>query len=95
MKNKNHKWTEKDDIIMFYLYKFGTKNIKLSIEEIGEILNIKPSSIKMRIGNFKAIDTQGKEGLKHYAKLSKKIYEKYKNYLESDLRNIVISLLKR
>ena len=89
-----HKWTERDDIIVYYLYKFGTKNLTFSIEELGKKLGIKPESIKMRIENFRAIDTKNQKGLKNYAKLSKIIYEEYKNSSEDALRNIVISLLK-
>ncbi len=45
----------------------------------------------MRIANFKALDKRG--GLCHYAKLSEKIYNEYKDYPESELRNIVINIL--
>jgi len=64
---KKHKWTEEDDIVAFYLYKFGTRNISYVIEEISGILGMSTDSLKMRIKNFRALDTGS--GLSHYAKL--------------------------
>jgi len=69
---KYHKWTEKDDIVAFYLYKFGDKDIPFSIGDVGTNLGMGVNSLKMRIANFKAID--GKGGLEHFAGQSLKIY---------------------
>lgn len=88
---KKHRWSKEDDIVAFYLYKFGTKNISISINDIANKLGISTASIKMRIANYKALD-KGK-GLDHYAILSKKVYEDYNSYSETDLRRIIESIL--
>ena len=88
---KKHKWSKEDDIVAFYLYKFGTRNISISIDDIANTLGMSTASMKMRIANYKALD-KGR-GLNHYSKLSKKVYEEYKNYSEPDLRKIIESIL--
>ena len=37
------------------------------------------SSIKMRIGNFEALDSKGKEGLSHCSKQSRQVFEEFKD----------------
>ena len=88
---KTHKWKEQDDIVTLYLYKFGINNIPYTIVDISNILGMSTTSLRMRIANFKALDRRG--GLYHYAQLSEKIYNEYKEYPESELRNIVINIL--
>lgn len=89
----NHRWSKEDDIVAFYLYKFGKGNLSYSIEGISNQLGMSPASMKMRIKNFEFLDKY--KGLKHYAKLSEKVYEEYKNYSESDLFNLVESFLSK
>jgi hypothetical protein len=79
-----HYWSEFDDIIALYLYKFGTDKIPYEVEKLALIKDIPLGSLKMRILNFQAIDT-GK-GLSNYANQSRRIYEKYNNYSEPELR---------
>lgn len=70
-----HKWSREDDIVAFYLYRFGPESLIMSIEEISKRLGMSEASLKMRIGNFQAIDGAG--GLQNYAKLSERIYKEY------------------
>ena len=90
---KHHKWTEEDDIVTLYLYKFGDGNLPFSLEEIGEKLGMGVNSLRMRIANFKAID--GKRGLKHFAKQSLKIYNMYKETSDDELRFLVLKIMER
>lgn len=90
-----HKWSKEDDIVALYLYKFGEKNLTHSIEDICKKLGIILASMNMRIENFRYIDTNGDMGLENYAKLSRKVYEEYKNYLQSDLALLVKSILSK
>jgi hypothetical protein len=69
-----HRWSKEDDIVAFYLYRFGHESLMMTIEEISKRLGMSEASLKMRMGNFKAIDGEG--GLSNYAKLSEKIYNK-------------------
>jgi hypothetical protein len=89
----NHRWSKEDDIVAFYLYKFSKGNLSHSIEGISNKLGMSAASMKMRIRNFESLDKY--KGLKHYAKLSEKVYEEYNNHSESDLRNLVESILSK
>ncbi len=73
--SKKHSWTETDDITALYLYRFGTSFLPYSLGEISKSKVIKPGSMRMRIQNFKAIDT-GK-GLAHFPRQSEQIYDRY------------------
>jgi hypothetical protein len=77
-----HAWSEADDIVAFYLYRYETGSLKMSINTISKKLGMSETSLKMRIGNFKAIDGTG--GLDNYARLSKDVYDKYKFVSEKD-----------
>ena len=88
-----HKWTREDDIVTYYLYRFGPRSLNISIEDISKILGMSESSLKMRIGNFQAVDGAG--GLQNYAKLSEIIYKEYKKINQSDHLNTVKKILKK
>jgi len=72
-----HKWKKDDDIVASYLYRFGTDDLNISLEEIAEQLGMTAGSLKIRIQNFQALNGDG--GLKNYAQLSKKIYSEYRS----------------
>ena len=88
---KKPSWTKEDDIVAFYLYRFGDKELLYSVEEISGILGMSATSLKMRVANFKALNTG--RGLDHYAKLSRQVYNEYKRYSEGNLRKIVIGII--
>ena len=52
---KRHHWTEQDDIVALYFYKFGDLRRTSSLETIGERRGMGAGSLRMRVGNFKAI----------------------------------------
>ena len=72
-KMKKHKWTEKDDKIAFYTYRFCNPE---ETRHIAENLPMSYASFKMRIANFRHL--RDGRGLNHYSKQSKKIFDKYK-----------------
>ena len=74
MKVENHKWKLKDDIVAFYLYKYGSKT---EIELVAKKLRIKTTSIKMRINNFAFLDTN--KGLSNFSKQSESVYNSWKD----------------
>jgi hypothetical protein len=88
-----HKWVKEDDIVAFYLYRFGLESLILTIREISELRGMSEKSLKMRIRNFKAIDGAG--GLPHYTKQSKTIFNEYKNVSEETHRNVVNKILEK
>ena len=101
---KTYKFTEQDDIVAFYLYKWPDRPIGFSVDEIGEMLGMGAGSMKMRIGNFVAVDAadgqwpppaRGKKlpGLPHYARQSAEVYRKYKDSPEAEIRQLVVDYL--
>ena len=86
-----HKWTEEDDIVALYLFRFGDDSLSLPLDDIGAMLGMGAGSLLMRIGNFRAIDGGG--GLSNYARQSKEIFEKHKATPKGDLRITVEKII--
>jgi hypothetical protein len=80
----HHHWTREDDLVVLYVYRFGTKKLGCEIEEVAESKGISLISFKMRISNFAAID--GKRGLNHFAAISKEVYDQHNQTTEEILR---------
>ncbi len=74
---KRHQWTDKDEVIAFFLYRYGDDDLMFKRCGIAKKLGMSKESLVAKEGNFKFLDT-GK-GLSNASCLSKKIYEKYKN----------------
>jgi hypothetical protein len=89
----HHIWSNEDDIVAFYLYRFGPESLMMTVGEISEILGMSEKSLKTRIKNFEAID--GADGLPHYTKQSKTIFNEYKNVSQETHRNVVIKILEK
>ena len=92
-RKKNHKWTEEDDIVTLYLYKYGDGEIPFTLEDIGRNLGMSTGSLRMRIANFKAID--GKGGLKHFGRQSLEIYRKHYETPKDKLKSLVVEILQK
>ena len=81
MKEERHKWKSSDDIVAFYLYKYGSKT---EIELVAKKLGIKSTSMKMRISNFAFLNT--KKGLSKFSKQTKTVYLSWKNSNIAELK---------
>ena len=75
-----HRWTEREDKIAFYAYKFLSE---VETNKIADALPMSNASFLMRIQNFRFLDS-GK-GLGHYSKQSKRIYERYRTSSKEEL----------
>lgn len=47
-----HHWTEQDDIVALYFYKFGDLGRSSSIDAVGDNRGMGRGSLRMRIANF-------------------------------------------
>ena len=77
-----HNWTYEDDIVAYYLCRYGLESLLFDLNNISKKLGMPAASMKMRAKNFKALETLdngSNGGLTNYAKLSKKVFEQYKN----------------
>jgi len=91
-RGKHHRWTEEDDVVTLYLYRYGDGEIPFTLEDISRILGMGIDSLRMRIANFKAID--GKGGLKHFGRQSLKIYRNHHDTPKDKLKSLVLEILK-
>ena len=88
-KRVNLKWKKDHDLKAFYVYKKikegGNKEKlckELSKDEVFKDY-ISLDSIKMKIENYRWLDTGGQKGLSNYSKQSQEIFEEYKNCLKN------------
>jgi hypothetical protein len=77
-----HKWSRSDDILTFYLFRFGEKEPVTQVGVARHLGFTDVGSLKMRIKNFAAID--GQKGLANYARLSEKVYQEYQSVDEAE-----------
>lgn len=82
-------WSIEEDIVAFYLYRFGDDDYK----QVSELLGRDSGSLRMRIGNFKAIE--GQSGLSNYAKQSLNVYTKYKNIPQNEFQELFIKIISK
>ncbi|MCD4674744.1 MAG: hypothetical protein K8S18_01960 [Desulfobacula sp.] len=87
----NHKWTGEDDVIAYFLYKFGEKDLIFDIDGIAIKLGMSKDSLTARKGNFKYLET-GK-GLSHVAGLSERIYNEFHNVTKKEYLAVVKKIL--
>jgi hypothetical protein len=81
-----HRWTEQDDIVALYFYKFGDQQRTSSLNIVGERRGMGAGSLRMRVGNFRAIAGGGR--LDHAALQSRAVYQQYANLSEPALRKL-------
>lgn len=83
----NHKWTTEDDLMIFFIHKFGLENSPINRkEDIATKIGVTLGSINYRLGNFKALDGIGKAT--HFAKLSFEVHKKYAHLSEQELKKL-------
>ena len=85
----NHTWIESDDLMIFFLHKFGIENSPLSKQEIAEKIGVSLGSVSYRLGNFKAIDGEGKAT--NFAKLSEQVHKNYASLSMQELKNVAFN----
>ncbi len=86
-----HNWTEEDDIVALYLYRFKEIGFPFTLDVVADKLGMTAASLNMRVGNFKAIAGEG--GLSHPAKQSREIYQKFGKVPKAELRSLVLEIL--
>lgn len=91
-RNIRHTWSEDDDVVAFYIWRFGTINLPLMEAGIARLLGMPEASLTMRQKNFASIQNGG--GLDHVAAQSVRIYERYKAMSEAELRPIVLRIIE-
>lgn len=81
---KQHSWSDDDDLIAYYLYRFGDRELNVTKKELGDILGMGYGSLSIKIGNFKAIDGQG--GLYGYSLQAVRIYKLYNRLSDEEVK---------
>lgn len=97
-KRINLKWEDIHELKVYFLYrkiKEGLENKEnLSIKEDQEFerAEISLNSIKMKIENYRYLDTEGKQGLKNCSKKTKKIFNSWKSHSIEDLKKKIMNM---
>jgi hypothetical protein len=81
-----HRWTEQDDIVALYLYKYGDRPGSPRIERVARARGMSAASLKMRIRNVRYLD-QG-DALAHCARQTVEVYRKCAKLAEPRLRDL-------
>jgi hypothetical protein len=81
MNEQKHKWKTSDDIVAFYLYKCGST---LEIKFAAKKLEIKETSLKMRVNNFAFLATN--KGLSNFSKQTASVYNSWKDSSITELK---------
>ena len=74
-----HQWTDNDNIIAYYLYRFAHLRTRAIIKTIANHLGMPTNSMIIKIGNFKYLNTDGQSGMSGYSTQAEAIYKRYKN----------------
>ncbi|HUU16872.1 MAG TPA: hypothetical protein VMW72_06980 [Sedimentisphaerales bacterium] len=92
MRKRN--WLVEDNLVALYIVLHGYKELAYNLEEIEEIIPHK--GFPMRIQNYKAIHTKGKEGLNAALEspLFNELYEILESFEQHKFAKLVNSILK-
>ena len=92
MRKRN--WLVEDNLVALYIVLHGYKELAYNLEEIEEIIPHK--GFPMRIQNYKAIHTKGKEGLNAALEspLFNELYEILGSFEQHKFAKLVNSILK-
>jgi len=89
--NGTHQWSDEDEIVALFLYRFPTTRLPFSVERICDKRGIPRGSMKSKRENFRYLDT-GK-GLPHRSEKSRMIWERHKGTLQEELKDIVLEII--
>lgn len=88
-----HRWTEGDDLVAFYLSRHSTRRLPLMEAGIANRLGMPEASLARRQANFAYLDGRG--GLAHVARQSRRIHQQYGKAPEPELRPLVLHVLNQ
>ncbi|HKQ47720.1 MAG TPA: hypothetical protein VJZ71_06610 [Phycisphaerae bacterium] len=82
----NHKWSEDDDLIGYYLFRFGDAGLGTSKQELADRLGMGWASMNQKIANYKFL--AGQPGLDHPSIQSRQIHSRYKDMPDDAFKTI-------
>lgn len=91
MSANRHRWSEGDELVALYLQRHECARLPYTVSEIARRMGVEDGTLRMRIGNFKALDGPG--GLRNWAKQSERVYLENRYLDEPRLRERVLAYL--
>ena len=87
-------WLVEDNLVALYIALYGYKGLNYDLERIKNIIPL--SGFSMRVKNFKAIHTEGEEGLNAGLKspLFNELYNMFENFERGRFAKLVNLILK-
>ena len=87
-----HRWQYNDDVLVLYLHLYGDDAPITRKKVAAHIGFTDVGSVRMRIQNFQAVD--GQDGLCNYARLTKRVYDEYRNINREQHRNECLRIMQ-
>ena len=81
-----HAWSVEDDLIGYYLFRFGDAGLGVTKEELADRLGMGWASMNQKIANYKFL--AGQPGLDHPSIQSRRIFDRYKDMPDDQFRII-------
>jgi hypothetical protein len=89
MAGRRHTWRKNDDLVAFYIFRYGPNHLPKTPQEIATILGMSEASLIMRLKNFASFE--GEHGLNHVARQSVYTHEQYRQTPQAELRSLVVA----
>jgi hypothetical protein len=86
-----HTWSEDDDTVALYLFRYGVSDLGVTEGEILRALDIAGDSMEAKKLNYKFLRTG--EGLRNASEQSREIYQRYRYSSRQDLTARVLAIL--
>lgn len=87
-----HSWKRTDDIVAFYLSRYGARGLGIFEPEISKRLGMTEAALTMRQSNFKSL-SDGAGHLSHASQQTISVYAEYSRTSEAELREHVRRIL--
>ena len=96
-----HRWTEEDDIVGLYLYKYGTDDLGITEAEVLTKLataqgntRISEGSMERKTRNYQFLETDAPRSGSHPSRQSMEIYTRYRDDSGQDFTRRVRHILR-
>jgi len=86
-----HRWSWSDDVVVYYLHRYGDRDLPRNEDQILKLLDLKVGSYVRRKENIRFLEGRG--GLPNIALLTKYVYEAFKDEPKSHHQTHVIKIL--
>lgn len=93
--SQEHRWSESDDLIAFYLSRHGDSQLGIRLPEVARRIGIGAGTLKMRMSNFRSLESDPAPGeLSNASRQTRSVFQNHCHMTEAELRSLVLSVLE-